>query len=80
MDDIPKDKYCSPNVDIANCNAFYVHLEPMGDERTAFMFWRGDKPPAGFRCWKRSIRSLRPGDPVVYNGKRRVVASVMIYR
>jgi hypothetical protein len=78
--DVPKDKYCSCNVTLETCWAFYIELEPLDDERTAFMFWRGDKPLKGFTADKQRVRDIRPGDSVGFNGKLRKVARVQIYR
>jgi hypothetical protein len=78
--DVSKDRYASSNVTLENCNAFYVHLEPLEGLRTQFMFWRGDRMPAGLKIFKRRMRDLRPGDQIVYNGMRRKVATVQIYR
>lgn len=78
--EVPRDQHCSSNVTIETCWAFCVYLEPLEGLRTAFMFWRGDKPLKGFNHDKPRVRDLRPGDAVVFEGFRRKVKRVEIYR
>ena len=80
MENVPKDRYCSPSVDLESASAFYVELEPMAGMRTQFMFWRQDKPPSELRIDKPRIRDLRPGDELVFMGFKRIVRAVKIYR
>lgn len=80
MENVPKDRYCSPHVDLESASAFYVELEPLAGMRTQFMFWRQDKPPDELQISKPRIRDLRPGDNLVFMGFRRVVRTVQIYR
>jgi hypothetical protein len=77
---VPKNRYCSPNVSLENCHAFYIELEPLEGLRTQFMFWRDDKRPAGLTIFKRRIRDLRAGDTILFEKFRRTVARVEIFR
>ncbi len=80
MDELPKDRCCSPNVTAETAWAVFVELEPFENFRTAFMFWKGDRKAPQFKSRKARIRDLRPGDVVVFEGWRRKVAKIEIYR
>ncbi len=77
---ISRDRYCSPNVTLESAWAIFVELERFEDHRWEFMFWRGDKKSPELRIFKPRIRDLRPGDIVVFNGWRRTVVRVEIFR
>ena len=77
---ISRDRYCSPNVTLETAWAVFVELERFEDHRWEFMFWRGEKLPAGLEISHPRIRDLRPGDTVVFNGWRRKVVRVEIFR
>ncbi len=80
MDELPKDRYCSFRVTLETASALYVELEPLAGMRTQFMFWWCDPVPDGFLAGKPRIRDLRPGDIVEFQGFKRVVIHVSIYR
>ncbi len=77
---ITRDRYCSPNVTLESAWAIFVELERFENHRWEFMFWRNDKKPPGLRIFKPSIRDLRPGDTIVFDGWRRKVVRVEIFR
>lgn len=81
MDDaIPRDRYCAANISLESCSALFVELEPDGEERTQFMFWRHRAPFREFCFAGNRIRDLKPGDSVVHRGKQRRVRVVKIFR
>lgn len=77
---ITRDRYCSPNVTLETAWAIFIELERFEGQRWEFMFWKGDPRPAGLLIEKPRIRDLRPGDTVVFNGWRRKVLRVEIFR
>ena len=78
---VTRDRYCRANVTIEHCAALFIQLEPLEGARCDFMFWRGLKTDVAFvsRSVKR-LRDLRPGDSVEYQGLRRTVCRVEIFR
>ena len=77
--EVPKERYAGP-VTIETCHAFYVELEPLEGLRTQFMFWRHDRRPKRLTIFKPRIRDLRPGDMIIFEGIRRRVRYVQIFR
>ncbi len=75
-----RDRYCSPFVGLENCSALYIELEPLDDQRCQFMYWRGLKSAPPLECSKPRLRDLRPGDRVVFDGWKRKVRLVLVYR
>ena len=79
-DGVTRDRYCSPLVDLESCYALYIELEPLEDLRFQFMYWRGIDSSPKLETTKARMRDLRPGDVVTFEGWRRVVKIVQIYR
>ena len=84
MDDLPdgvtRDRYCSPLVNLENCHALYVELERFEDKRFQFMYWRRIDSSPQLQTNKKRMRDLRPGDIVVFEGWKRVVRLVQVFR
>lgn len=80
MEDVPKDRYCSPYVSLETASAIYVEVEPLCDMRHQFMFWKNNRLPEGLVIFAARIRDLRPGDRIVFQGFERRVLLVQIYR
>ena len=79
-DGVTRDRYCSPAVDLESCHALYIELEQLEDLRFQFMYWRGLNTSPPLQTDKARLRDLRPGDVVVFEGWRRVVRVVRVFR
>lgn len=84
MQDLPpgvtQDRYCSSNINLENCAALYIELERYEEFRFQFMYWRGLNSAPKLKSDKPRMRDLRPGDVVQFDGWRRVVKIVQVYR
>ena len=76
---MPKERYAGPAT-LETCQASYVELEPLEGLRTQFMFWRHDRRPKRLTIFKPRIRDLRLGDIFIFEGIRRLVRYVEIFR
>ena len=78
---ITRDRYCRPNVTLANCSAILLRLEPPRNASVCTLIVWHDKLK-----WTRPldpqkrIRDLRPGDEILFHGKRKRVMALEIYR
>jgi len=78
MHQIPLNSECTPTQTLENAYALQFQLAPPEPWRSLIVWRDGPKPFKPVE--KRRLRDLRPGDTVIYQGRRETICAVEIYR